>query len=393
MNERRALLAFALLAVGCSEPVGALDGGVDLDGGGVLDGGVDAGVRDAGTDAESEADGGVDAGAGEDPSLIEACAMTCDEGLVCDPAIGGCACAAGNREVSGSCVPLGLPSAGSEPAAVDASAACARWDRARVVDLPLDQDGYVPSAGECPYGQLDATAATDALRVANGLRAMLGLGSLSSTSDTADLQAAQRCGLMVAYAGRAADTYDTSSLCYLAANAADGYEHVFVDGARAPAEAVLQLFLHGDWTHPTSNGTPVFDPRTRRSAFGFFAGGFCAEETTFYVNDVPDWFAHPGPGAVPRASIGDRWVVGVRSHTFAGTPVVEVTRDGASVAVSDVVLDQEEYAVVSFVLGEALVAGAEYEVRLAGMQRLSVSTLMSRSEIVFTTTPVSCASD
>lgn len=396
---KRSLL-IALLALGCSDPVTATDAGPD-GGDASEDAGTDAEVvRDGGgADAGEPTDGGhADAGGSDggvaagDDGLVATCSAPCAEPTFCDPRGEVCVCGADRDVVGSSCLPYPTPTAGTTPLARSRGEACALWRRIRLVEHPPETDAWVPDeAGECPAGRMDATATRDAYRVLDGLRAMLGAGPVRAADGT-EVGRSQDCALMVALQRRTADTYSSSVPCYAPTGVNEGWDHFYAAGARSPAEGILALFREGDWLHAGANGTPFFDPRTRSFAFGFFGGGLCGKRVSDAVNDVPDWFAHPGPGAVPLDALGTRWVVGIRAHRFVSdAAVVEVRQGEAALPVTDIVADDGSFLTVSFVPdGWVPTAGTRYSIRIGNLERMSVSVVEELRELQFDTELVAC---
>lgn len=386
----RALGAWLVLTLGCSTPVVTEDGGSAGDAAAA----VDAAAGDGGADAGIEPrDGGVDAGS---PPSSQACDAICAEHEVCDPAEGSCVCEPGYRRLAG-CVANGPRTA---PLARDAAAACELWRLAQIHEVPAGEPGWEYSSvgGRCDPGVQTEANVRDTVRRINGHRALMGAQPLEPDPDASTWDDAQARALTVAVAQETRDDYDFGVDCHNAepySPVIGAWEHVYAgEEVVVGAEAITVHLRETDWDGERSqvNGTVFFDPATRDLIFGFVAGGLCGGART-NVSEMPDWFAHPAPGAYPIELFGERWAFFAHQTSFdSNEPVVQVVRmsDGEVLRVREVTwLAAWGYDGVSFVPdGWSAEPGESYEVSVGNLDPASRIALERVHRYVIT--PVDC---
>ena len=400
------LTLVALVVLGCSEPVdcpcledaGMQDGGASD--GGDFDAGHDGALEDGGALDGGTQDGGTqDGGGGTLPAVpVQACGISCGAHAVCDPATHSCVCEPTYRQLAG-CVAYPVS---DTPPLHTAAEVCEIWRIAQIHEVPAGEAGWENSEipVECDEGRLKEAEIRDALRRANGHRAMIGATPLMAADETGQWEAAQKRALAIAVVGenRPNDDYSPAT-CYANepySSVIGHWQQYYAGDVLHGADAITSNLLHADFTagEYQVNGTVFVDPNSERLTYGFTFGGICGGASG--APDVsPDWFAFPTQGAYPIDLFGDWWAF-FAEHSSIDGPAVQVTRvgDGQLMPVQNItpLRAAGDYDGVAFQPdGWTPAVGESYEVAIADLEPSSSAGTLSGT-LRYTVTPVDCGS-
>lgn len=265
-------------------------------------------------------------------------------------------------------LPVDVPSTTRDPALRSEAEVCARWRG--------DTDGldalaaWSPGAASCDPGTLPPTTRSAAVRLTNTYRWLAGLAPVGD--DATQTAAAQACALLSERNGQLNHTPPMTWTCWspLGYQGTSSSNITGLRGFRMTVRESVSGWIDDsrDLTRTLGHRRWMLYPPLSGVGYGQTAGYACLHILGPTANARPQpYVAWPNAGPTPTAAMTRIWSFSSASLGVGAATRVEVTRDGAAVAVSaQVRAGNYGDPTVSWDMPE-IAAGARYAVRVTGL--------------------------